>query len=208
MSETCNSDSMAALIGRCQRGDTSAVNQLLASQRDRVRRTVSLRLDPRVAGRVDDSDIVQEAMMEASRRLPDYLERHEKDFPLFVWMRKIAIDQVIMCHRRHLGAAKRDVKREVPMPVTSESMARALLDKSRFPDQKVFDAELLVEVEREFARIDEDDREILMLRHFEQMSNIEAAEVLGINPSTASSRYLRALKKMHDALKRVPGLEL
>lgn len=200
-----NSDSENQLLLAARDGCRTALNQLLDVHRNRLRRTVNIRLDPRVRGRVDDSDILQNSLMEASRRLPEYLIG-QNEMPFYLWLRCITVDQILMCHRRHLSAAKRDVKREVsieeiPLPVAPRSFATALILDSHSPEQKAIDAEILREVERALEELSENDREILVLRHFEQLNNQEAAGVLSINESAASSRYLRALERARRALK-------
>ena len=200
-----------ALLARALDGDEAALNRLLTKHQDRLTRMVRLRLDRRLQGRVDASDVVQEAMIDASSRLADYASQSR--MPFFLWLRWITADKLLNTHRYHLDTQKRDAAREVslytrPMPdACSVSLAQQLLGKLTSPTQAVQRAELQLLVQDVLNSMDPVDREVLVLRNFEQLSNSETAKVLGIKKSTASKRYISALKRLKPALSAIPGLD-
>ena len=194
------------LLERVRDGDGDAVNGLLARHRDAIRRLVDRRMDRAMQRRVDASDIVQDVMLEANRRLGDYLANPTMPFQL--WLRHMARDRLIDAHRRHRVAASRSLDREVPLGGTDADESRA------GPAADVADRELTPaaaatwhELERRFAaaveRLDDDDRRIVLLRHFEHLSTAEAAEVLGLSKPAAGMRYLRAMRRLRGLLE--PG---
>jgi RNA polymerase sigma-70 factor (ECF subfamily) len=197
------------LLVQAAAGDETALTQLFSRYRKRLKQMVRLRLNRQLQGRIDDSDIVQEAYLEATRRLPDYLAN--RPLPFFLWLRHVTGEKLIDAHRRHLGARMRDVAQEVslhrgPMPAASSgSLAAQLLGQLTSPSQAAVKAETRLRVQEVLNGMDPLDREILALRHFEQLTNAEVAETLGMNESTASSRYLRALKRLKDELSQYPG---
>jgi RNA polymerase sigma-70 factor (ECF subfamily) len=201
---------LAELLARAAAGDEKALNELFSRYRKRLKQMVRLRLNRRLQGRVDDSDVLQEAYLEAARRLPEYLA--DRPLPFFLWLRHLTGEKLIDVHRRHLGAKMRDAAQEVslhrgPMPAASSaSLAAQLLGRLTSPSQAAVKAETRLRVQEVLNRMDALDREVLALRHFEQLSNAEVAETLGLNESTASSRYLRALKRLKDELCDLPGL--
>jgi RNA polymerase sigma-70 factor, ECF subfamily len=201
---------VAELLGQAAAGDEAAMTQLFTRYRKRLKQMVRLRLNRRLQGRIDESDILQEAFLEASKRLPEYLAK--KPLPFFLWLRHITGEKLIDAHRRHLGAKIRDAGQEVslhrgPMPAASSaSLAAQLLGHLTSPSQAAIKAETRLRVQELLNSMDPLDREILTLRHFEQLSNPEVAQTLGLNESTASSRYLRALKRLKDELSHLPGL--
>src|SRR6516165_3454884 len=198
------------LLAQAAAGDETALSQLFSRYRKRLKQMVRLRLNRQLQGRVDDSDILQEAFLEAAQRFPDYLAN--RPLPFFLWLRHLAGEKLIEAHRRHLGAKMRDAAQEVslhrgPMPAASSaSLAAQLLGRLTSPSQAAIKAETRLRVQEVLNKMDPLDREVLALRHFEQLSNAEVAETLGINESTASSRYLRALKRLKDELRDLPGL--
>jgi RNA polymerase sigma-70 factor (ECF subfamily) len=198
------------LLRRAGEGDTAALGQLLEGHRARLRRMVRLRLDPRLQGRVDASDVLQEAFLEAAQRLAEYLR--DPRMPFFLWLRFLTGQRLLMLRRRHLGAAARDAGREISlqhgaMPEASSAcLAAQLMGKITAPLQAAIRAEMKVRLQEVLNRMEPIDREVLALRHFEQLNNNETAAVLGITPSGASSRYLRALKRLKEFLGQVPGL--
>jgi RNA polymerase sigma-70 factor, ECF subfamily len=204
------SGDLPELLVQAAAGDETALTQLFSRYRMRLKQMVRLRLNRRLQGRIDDSDILQEAYLEAAKRLPDYLE--QKPLPFFLWLRHITGEKMIEAHRRHLGAKMRDASQEIslhrgPMPAASSlSLAAQLLGRLTSPSQAAIKAETRLRVQEVLNGMDPLDREILALRHFEQLTNVEVAETLGMNESTASSRYLRALKRLKDELSRLPGL--
>jgi RNA polymerase sigma-70 factor (ECF subfamily) len=198
---------VADLLDQAAAGDKAALTQLFTRYRKRLKQMVRLRLNRRLQGRLDDSDIVQEAFLEAAKRLPEYLA--SKPLPFFLWLRHLTGEKLIDAHRRHLGAKMRDAGQEVslhrgPMPAASSaSLAAQLLGRLTSPSQAAIKAETRLRVQEVLNNMDPLDREILSLRHFEQLSNPEVAQTLGLNESTASSRYLRALKRLKDELGRL-----
>jgi RNA polymerase sigma-70 factor (ECF subfamily) len=170
---------------------------------------VHLRLSRRLSGRVDDSDIVQEAYLEISKKLPEYVKAPE--LPLFLWMRHITGLKLTEVHRRHLGSQLRDADREVSLhrgglpEADSVSLAAQLLGKLTTPSQAAIKAEQRIYVQEALNSMDPIDREVLALKHFEQLSTSEIARVLGLSKAGAGSRYLRAIKRLRDILERIPG---
>lgn len=195
------------LLDRVRHGDGDAVNGLLARHRDTIRRLIDRRMDRAMQRRVDASDIVQDVLLEANRRLGDYLAN--PTMPFQVWLRHMARDRLIDAHRRHRVAASRSLDREVPLVAPGDDPSAA--DRL----QAVADDELTPaaaatwhELEGRFAdaveRLDDDDRRIVLLRHFEHLSTGEAAEVLGLSKPAAGMRYLRAMRRLRALLE--PGL--
>jgi RNA polymerase sigma-70 factor (ECF subfamily) len=198
-----------SLLRRAARGDQAAWGALLARSRDRLKRMVALRLDRRLQGRVDASDIIQEAHLEATARLREYAQ--DPAMPWFVWLRFLVGQQLMTVHRRHLGAQARDAGREISIhqgalpEATSASLAARLLGRDTRASEALARAERKLRLEAALNRMDPLDREVLALRHFEQLSNAETAAVLGIHESAASKRYLRALKRIKEVLAQMPG---
>jgi RNA polymerase sigma-70 factor (ECF subfamily) len=181
-------------------------NELLQQHRDRLKRVVQLRLDARVRARTDSSDIVQEVLIEAARRSAEYAEAPR--VPFFVWLRMIAMDRIVMSHRKHLGAEMRSVAREQPLchadlHSASHELSMQLSAGQPTPSSEAARSELRQCVHEVLTSLNDVDREIVLLRHFEQMDNAEVASALGMNPSTTSSRYVRALAKLRKELSRV-----
>ena len=200
-----------ALIKRAGQNDQDAVNDLFEMHRERLRRMVRVRLNPRISARVDDADVVQEAFAEAAGRLREYLR--EPRTPFFLWLRKITSHKLIDIHRRHLGAEARNAELEIPLhgkrlpPTSSISLAAQLLGKLTSPTQAAVRSEAKRALQDALQLMDPIDREILSLRHFEFLSNKEAAEELEMETSAASKRYLRALTRLQGILKQI-GLVL
>jgi RNA polymerase sigma-70 factor (ECF subfamily) len=192
------------LLARAGRNDPAALDELFSRHRDRLLRMVQMRLDRRVQGRVDAADVVQETHVEALERLPEYLR--ERKLPFFLWLRFLAGQKVIQLHRHHLGAQRRDPRQEVrlhggPRPeATSVALAQQLLGSVTGPSEAAARAELRLKLEEALNGMDEVDREILALRHFEQLSNVEAAVELGLDEAAASKRYVRALRRLKGVL--------
>ena len=197
------------LLRRAAAGDPQAVNELFSLYRDRLRIMVRLRLNRRLQGRVDASDVLQEAYLEVCKGLAEYVRA--PTLPFFLWLRHITGQKLIAVHRQHLGAQMRDADREVSLyrgalpQASSASLAAQLLGGLTSPTQAVLRAELQVRVQESLNRMEPLDREILTLRHFEMLSNSETAEVLGIRKSAASNRYIRALERLKDILSPFMG---
>ncbi|MFQ5731078.1 MAG: sigma-70 family RNA polymerase sigma factor [Planctomycetaceae bacterium] len=199
-----DSTEIADLLHRAGDGESEAISDLFSRFRGRLKRMVRLRLNRRLYGRVDDSDVLQEAYLEAARRLPEYLQ--EPVLPFFLWLRHITGQQLLVVHRRHLGTRMRDAAREVSLhrgglpAASSASLAAQLLGRLTSPSQAAVKAERRLRLQEALNTMDEFDREVLTLRHFEQLSNSEVATTLGIQESAASKRYVRALDRLQQTL--------
>jgi RNA polymerase sigma-70 factor (ECF subfamily) len=192
-----------ALLDRVRRGDRAAVNGLLERHRAAIRRLIDRRMDRVIERRVDASDIVQDVLIEANRRLHDYLANPVMPFRL--WLAHMARDRLIDAHRRHRVASTRSIDREVPLGPGGDDRGGAdpvagLADRELTPAA----AATWRELERRFAaaveQLDEADREIVLLRHFEHLSTAEAAEALGLSKPAAGMRYLRAMRRLRGLL--------
>lgn len=197
------------VLSHLRRGGQPALASAFMRQRDRLRRMIEVRLDRRVAGRVDASDVLQEAFLDAARRLDEYLAN--PPMPLFLWFRFLTGQRLLAIHRQHLGTQKRDPRQEValdqgPMPkADSASLSMHLLGRLTTPSRAAMRQEVQDRLEQMLAKLDPLDREILALRHFEELSNLEAAEELRITPAAASKRYIRALERLREVLSMLPG---
>lgn len=190
--------------------DSVAAGKLFDLHRDRLRRMIQLRLDHRLNGRLDPSDVLQEAFLEFTHALPAYLAKPEA--PFFVWLRCITGRKLHALHRQHLGTRMRDAGRDISLQggalpeASSVLLAAQLLGRLTTPSQAFVRAELQLHIQDALAQLTPPDREVLALRHYEQLSNQETALALGITEAAASVRFIRALKRLKDVLKRVPGL--
>lgn len=198
-----DSETTRQLLLQADDGQSSAVNELMERHRETLRRMVAARMDRRMAQRVDASDIVQEALIEAHRRLAAYLQ--DPALPFHAWLRQIARDRLIDAHRRH-RAQRRDVGREQSIGLraslehSSLDLAAQLCDVELTPGAEALHRELASRFQAALAQLDEADREIVLMRHQEQLGNTEAAEILGLTPAAAGMRYLRALRRLRAAL--------
>jgi RNA polymerase sigma-70 factor (ECF subfamily) len=187
------------LLDLARGGDRRAFDELFARHRPYLRQVIELRLDPRLAARLDPSDVIQEAHLEAYRRLDDYLRRRPMAFRL--WLRKTAQERLQMLHRQHLGAARRAVARERALPDRSSLLlAERLIAGGPTPEQQFDLEEAARSVRQALDELSEDDREIVIMRNLEGLTNQEAAQVLQIEPATASQRYGRALLRLRKVL--------
>jgi RNA polymerase sigma-70 factor (ECF subfamily) len=197
------------LLRRARAGDQQALADLFAQYRDRLRGMVRLRLDRRLQGRVDPSDVLQEAYLDVARRAPDYFSN--PTLPFFLWLRLLTGQRLVDIHRKHLGAQMRDAGQEVSLyrgalpQASSAALAAQLLGRLTSPTQAVVRAEMQVRLQEALNSMDPIDREVLTLRHFEELTNTETAEVLGIQKAAASNRYVRALRRLKQILKAMPG---
>jgi RNA polymerase sigma-70 factor (ECF subfamily) len=186
------------LIDRAGHGDDSARRELLERYRDYLRRMVSARLDRRIAPRVDASDVVQDTLAEAARRLDSYLK--DRPLPFYGWLRHIAAECVIQTHRKHVGSLKRSVAFENRMPEITDASAvglvRSLIAKDTSPSNKLAHQELIDQLTTALAELPPRDREVLVMRHFEHLSAAEIAETLGIKEGAVKLRLLRALNRI------------
>jgi RNA polymerase sigma-70 factor, ECF subfamily len=192
------------LVARAAAGDRGAVVELLERYRARLRRMVALRLDPRVRGRVDASDVIQEGYLDAMRRLDEFIR--DPAVPFYIWLRFLVGQRVHEQHRRHLATPGRDIGREVSiyrgrMPGASTgALAARLLGKLTSPSEAAIRAERKIRLQEALNSMDPLDREILVLRHYEQMTNGDAALALDLDKSAASKRYTRALARLEEIM--------
>ena len=197
------------LVERLRGGDRLALADLFQRYRDRLRRMVELRMDGRLQGRVDASDVLQDAFLDAAARLDSYLK--DSGLPAFLWLRLVVGERLAICHRRHLGAKMRNAGQEVslyrdPLPqATSAALASMLLGRLTSPSHAAVRAELVLQVQEALNALDPLDREVVALRHFEQLSRAETAQVLGISEEAGAKRYIRALKRLKAVLATMPG---
>jgi RNA polymerase sigma-70 factor (ECF subfamily) len=199
-----------ALLERAKAGDERALAELFARHREPLARMVRLRLDHRLAGRVEPSDVLQEAYLDVARRFPEYAAN--PSFPVFLWLRSLVGQRLVDVHRHHLGAQMRSVGQEVSlfrgaMPqVSSASLAHQLLGRLTSPTHAAPRAEMQVRLQEALNALEPLDREVVILRHFEALDNAEIAEVLGIQPTAASKRYIRAVRRLKTVLDEFPDL--
>jgi RNA polymerase sigma-70 factor, ECF subfamily len=204
-------DQNLVLFQRALSGDETALAELFDGYRDRLRRMVRLRLDRRLSGRVDTSDVLQDAYLDVRKRIAEYA-RDPEAMPFHLWLRLVAGQRLTDIHRHHLGAQMRDAGQEVslhrgPFPqADSVSLAAQLLGKLTSASQAAIRVEHKLIVQEALNGMDPIDREVLALRHFEHLSNDETAQVLGLSKSAASNRYVRALKRLKEILSSIPGL--
>jgi RNA polymerase sigma-70 factor (ECF subfamily) len=197
------------LLDAARNGDESALAVLVERHRDRLERMVRLRMDRRLQGRVDPADVVQDAYLAIRGKFSQYSA--DPRLPFFLWLRLEVGQKLVDIHRFHLGTKMRDAGQEVSLhrgalpQVTSLSLAEHLLGKLTAASHAAMRVELKLRVQEALNSMDPHDREVLILRHFEELSNAEAAQVLGIKPSAAVNRYVRALKRLKDVFQGMPG---
>jgi RNA polymerase sigma-70 factor (ECF subfamily) len=199
-----------ALIDRARRGDDSARQELLAHYRGRLRKMVAFHLDRRLAARLDPSDVVQEALAEAARKLDDYLRA--PPLPFYPWLRRLAWERLVKAHERHLRAQKRSARREEPgvLNLPDESaleLAGRLLDVRSGPGERLLREELRARVRAALDRLAAPDREVLVLRYLEQLSHREIAAVVGASEAAVKARHVRALERLRGLLGHDPEEE-
>ena len=198
------------LLRRAKDGDGQARAELFARYRERLRRMIHLRLDRRLTGRVDASDILQDVYLEVGHRMAS--GGADPDLPFFLWLRLVTGQKLTDLHRRHLGARMRDAGMEISlhrgaMPAASSaSLAAQLLGTMTSATQAAVRAEHRLIVQEALNGMDPIDREVLTLRHFEHLGNDETALVLGLSKSAASNRYVRALRRLKEILSSIPGM--
>jgi RNA polymerase sigma-70 factor, ECF subfamily len=198
---------MSDELEKLKSGNEDAVAEVFSVYRDKLQRMIRFRLDRRLYGRVDTTDVLQDVWLESARRIQDYT--NNPVVPFFVWLRQLAFQIIIDLHRRHLGAQKRNVSQEISLGQdrcdTSISIAAHLVGDLTSPSQAVMREERMGQLREALNNMDEIDREVLALRHFEELSNNEVAEVLGIRKTAASNRYVRALKRLKEVLESFSG---
>jgi RNA polymerase sigma-70 factor (ECF subfamily) len=206
---TSESSETRALVRRVEDGDERAMAELFTRYRDRLRRMVKLRMDRRLQGRLDPSDVLQEAYIDVAKRAGEY--RADPTMPVFLWLRFLTGQKLMALHRKHLGAQMRDAGQEVSLhggslpPASSISIAAMLLGRITSPTRAARRAEMQVRLQDVLNSMDSVDREILTLRHFEELGNGDTAQVLGISKAAASSRYIRAVMRLKKELASMPG---
>jgi RNA polymerase sigma-70 factor, ECF subfamily len=198
------------LIERLRGGDRQALTELFQHYRDRLRRMVELRLDTRLQGRVDASDVLQDAFLDVAARLDGYLQQRS-ELPAFLWLRLVVSERLLIYHRRHLGTKMRDAGCEVSLyrdalpQASSAALASMLLGRLTSPSHAAIRAERVLRVQEALNALDPLDREVVALRHFELLSRAETAQVLGITEEAGAKRYIRALKRLKAILAAIPG---
>jgi RNA polymerase sigma-70 factor, ECF subfamily len=198
------------LLCRARAGDPRALADLFDRYKSRLQHMVRLRLDRRLAGRLDASDVLQEAYLEADRRFAEYVR--DPSIPVFLWLRLLVGQKLTDLHRRHLGAKMRDAGMEVLLhrgalpQATSISLAELLLGRLTSPTRAAQRAEMQLRLQEALNRMDPIDREVLVLRHFEELNNAQTAQALGLEKTAVSNRYIRALKRLTEVLGDFPGL--
>jgi RNA polymerase sigma-70 factor (ECF subfamily) len=204
-----NSGETDDLLRLVAAGDSHRWGALLARHGDRLRRMVALRLDQRLQGRIDPSDVLQEAYVEAWARLAEYLRN--PTMPFFLWLRFLAGQRLLTLHRHHLGRQMRDAAREISLyrgalpEASSAALAAQLLGHDPRPSEAAIRIELKIRLQDALNQMDAIDREVVTLRHFEQLSRAETAQVLDISEAAVSKRYVRALRRLKDILAEMPG---
>jgi RNA polymerase sigma-70 factor (ECF subfamily) len=199
-----NAEQTQELLAGAKEGDANAVNRLMERHRDSLRRMVQLRLDQKIQRRVDVSDVVQDVLVEANRRLQEYIANPVMGFHL--WLRQIAKDRIIDAHRRHRVSGKRSVDKERPLAVPAADdhstiqLAAQLCDRELTPAAAATQAEMAKVVEGAIAKLPDQDCEIIIMRHYEQLSNQEIALALGLTEPAASMRYLRAIRRLKELM--------
>jgi RNA polymerase sigma-70 factor, ECF subfamily len=204
-----NSSDTNELLEAASLGNREKWGELLARHRDRLRRMVALRMDRRLQGRIDPSDVIQEACLEASNRFSEYLKK--PTMPFFLWLRFLTGQKLLELHRIHLKAQVRDIGREVSLyhgslpETTSAALAAHLMGHLTRPSEAAIRAEMKIRLQEALNSMGALDREVLALRHFEHLTNAETARVLNIQEAAASKRYIRALKRLKEILTSMPG---
>jgi RNA polymerase sigma-70 factor (ECF subfamily) len=189
------------LLERIQHGDEAAFNALFQRHRPKLRQMIAWRMDRRLAARVDASDVIQDAYLEAFKRFPKYLQK--QDMPFYLWLCWIAKEKLLMLHRRHLGAEKRSVAYEAPrLPVDSSAsfVCGIIAGRDPTPSQALAKTELAERLRQALQNLTEDDRDLILWRHFEQLSARDTAQLLQISEAAAGKRYIRALERLRTIL--------
>jgi len=198
------SDKTEELLAGAKKGESDAVNNLMERHRNALRRMVQMRLDQKIQRRVDVSDVVQDVLIEANRRLATYLENPVMSFRL--WLRQIAKDRIIDAHRRHRVSAKRSVDREQQLAAqvgndrSTIDLAAQIYDPELTPAAAAAQQEMARRVEGAIRLLNDQDCEIILMRHYEQLSNQEIAAALELSEPAASMRYLRAVRRLRELL--------
>lgn len=204
------SSSVDVLVRKATEGDAAAMAELFNRHRDRLRRMVLLRLDRRLQGRVDPSDVLQDAYVDLAQKLPEFAERSA--LPFFLWLRLVVGERLLRVHRHHLGTAMRDPGREISLErgalphASSASLAAQLLGRITSVSRAIARVELQRMLQEALNGMEPIDREVIALRHFEELSNDEVAATLGLTKAAASKRYVRAMLRLKAIIGNTPGL--
>jgi len=199
-----------SLTRRLREGDPDAAGELFLLWRDRLKRMVRLRLDRRLQGRLDASDVLQEAFLDVQKKAATFADK--SDMPAYLWLRLVTAERLLILHRHHLSTQMRDASQEVslcrggPPTASTHSLANLLLGRLTSPTQAAIRAERQFRLQEALNGMDPLDREVLALRHFEELSNSEVAAVLSLTKTAASNRYIRALKRLKEILSSLPGI--
>jgi RNA polymerase sigma-70 factor, ECF subfamily len=198
-----------ALTKRLRDGDLAAAEEMFAACHERLKRMVRLRLDRRLQGRLDASDVLQEAFLDVRAKAPDFAAKPE--LPAYLWLRLVTTERLLILHRHHLNTQMRNAAQEVsltrgaPLNASTHSLANLLLGRLTSPTQAAIRSERQLRLQEALNSMDATDREVLALRHFEELSNSDVAAVLGLSKTAASNRYIRALKRLKEILSTLPG---
>jgi RNA polymerase sigma-70 factor (ECF subfamily) len=199
-----NQAGQTALLERACEGDSKSLGKLMMSHRERLFNIIRFRLDRRLQGRLEAADVIQETFVEATARFPEFVRDRKMTF--FLWLRFLTLQKLSETHRSHLGVQARDVNKEVSIDVrwsaqaTSAVLAAQLLGRHTSPSRAAMRNEMQHRLEELLREMNPVDREVLALRHFEQLTNAEAAQVLNTSESAASNRYVRALRRLRSTL--------
>ncbi len=199
-----------ALVLRLREGDRGALGDLFSLHRQRIWRMIRFRMDRRLAARIDPDDVLQEAFLAARTRIDNFLAEPHRSF--FVWLRMIALQTLFDQHRHHIGAEMRNAARDVRIDQadssnTSLCLAAQLAGTLTSPSQAAAGLEMMQQLEQAIASMAALDQEIIAMRHFEDLTNVESAEALGISPTAASNRYVRAIARLKEILTALGGSE-
>jgi RNA polymerase sigma-70 factor, ECF subfamily len=191
------------LIDRATQGDASARQELLVRHRSRLKQMIAVHLDRRVAARLDPSDVVQEVLAEAIKKMAEFFRK--RPLPFYPWLRQLAWEKLVKLHRRHIHAQRRSTKREIPLKgmlndESSQALAERLLAKSGSASKQLLQAEMRARLQSALELLGERDREVLVMRYLEQLSTREMATVLGISEGAVKVRHLRALQRLRGRL--------
>jgi RNA polymerase sigma-70 factor (ECF subfamily) len=203
----------ALLLDRAAGGDVGAWGALLKCHQARLLEVITFRLDPRLRGRIDASDVMQETFLAATERRDEFFQQSEQ--PLFLWLRWMVGNTLLVLHRHHLGAQMRDVRREMHSDFVQDesgcnggtrgALVEQLTGGATGPSTAAARVEIKSRLNEALGQMDPIDREVLALRHYEHLTSSEAAQVLGIQEDAASKRYLRALGRLREILSEMPG---
>jgi RNA polymerase sigma-70 factor, ECF subfamily len=205
-----NTGVVADLARRATQGELSALTELFARHRGRLRQMIRVRLDRRLQGRIDPSDVLQDAYVDLAAKLPGYAGH--PSVPIFLWLRLVVGERLLRVHRHHLGAAMRNAGREISLhhgtfpEASSASLAAQLIGQITSASRATLRTEMQALLQDAINGLDPVDRKVIALRHFEELTNDEVAEILGLSKAAASKRYVRAMLRLKAVIRSTPGL--